>query len=210
MTTFHFRLERVLRARRVAEEVQRARLFEAETAARALDDAAQASTVASASSCDVLRADQSATTLDASRVLVAQSAHERVLAAELAARRRATEGRLAATTERVAWTSRRSDVRAARSANAAASTQSTRAGAHHGSGNAAGAANATRTPAPTASPTVRRSAVGPGYRRTRTARAAATRRSATGSCQPNTLSGRSSACQAGKPRAAVHPPAKTA
>lgn len=111
MTKFRFRLERVLRARRVAEEVQRARLFEAETAARALDDAARASVDASVSSCDVLRADQSATTLDATRVLVAQSAHERVLAAELAARRRAVEGRLAATTERAAWTTRRSDVR---------------------------------------------------------------------------------------------------
>jgi hypothetical protein len=111
MTKFRFRLERVLRARRVAEEVQRARLFEAETAARALDDAASACTDASASSRDVLRSDQSAPTLDATRILVAQSAHERVLAAEQAARQRAREGRLAATTERAAWTTRRSDVR---------------------------------------------------------------------------------------------------
>jgi len=111
MTKFRFRLERVLRAHRVAEEVQRARLFEAETLARSLDEAAQASSEASASSCAVLRSDQSADTLDAMRILVAQSAHARVLSAENAARERAAAARLVAQGERAAWTTRRSDVR---------------------------------------------------------------------------------------------------
>jgi hypothetical protein len=111
MTKFRFRLERVLRARRAAEEVQRARLFEAETLARSLDDAAQDCSEASASSCAVLRSDQSSASLDAARILVAQSAHERVLRAEHAARERAQAARIAAQGERAAWTTKRSDVR---------------------------------------------------------------------------------------------------
>lgn len=111
MTTFRFRLERVLRARRVAEEVQRARLFEAETLARTLEDVARDCSDASAASRDVLRSDQSAPTLDPSRILVAQSAHERVLTAEHDARQRALTAILAARGERAAWTTRRADVR---------------------------------------------------------------------------------------------------
>ncbi len=111
MNRFRFRLARVLRARHVAEEVQRAQLASAERSARELEGLAEQRGEASRAACEHVRAEQSAEALEAHRVLLSQAALERTRTAESEARAQARTGRAQAEVQRTLWQGLRSDVR---------------------------------------------------------------------------------------------------
>jgi hypothetical protein len=111
MKGFRFRLERVLRARRATEQLQRGRLAEAERGAHRAQDAAQAcSDAVSVAQADVGAA-QSAPSLDAAWIVVAQDAHERMTAVERRLLADAAASRDVAAAERKVWRALRADVR---------------------------------------------------------------------------------------------------
>jgi hypothetical protein len=111
VSRFRFRLERVLRARRAAEQMQRAELAVAETRARQAEDVERSCSERVAVARDDVRAAQSAESLDAAWIVLAQGAHERMRAVEGSLREVSHEARLAAAVERSAWRALRADVR---------------------------------------------------------------------------------------------------
>jgi hypothetical protein len=111
MKGFRFRLERVLRARRAAEQMQRGRLAEAERSARRADETAHTCSDAVAAARSDLGAEQSAPALDAGWIVVAQDAHERMTAVERHLHASARVARDAAAAERKTWRALRADVR---------------------------------------------------------------------------------------------------
>lgn len=110
MSAFKFKLGRVLRVRRATEEIQRAKLAEAESAARVREDEARDRADSVRDADESLRADQSAEELDPRRVLVALDASARLAALERAARARAVTARSAAESERATWRDARAGV----------------------------------------------------------------------------------------------------
>ena len=111
MSRFRFRLERVLRARRAAEQLQRAQLAEAEHGARRMESTAQSCTDAVYAARADMRTAQSAQSLDPAWILVSQDAHERMSAVERTLLANAAVARRAALTERTALRALRADVR---------------------------------------------------------------------------------------------------
>ncbi len=110
MSAFRFKLGRVLRVRRATEEIQRAKLAEAESGARDRETEAlsRADSVRAAEAS--LQADQSAAELDAGRILRALDASARLEGIERAARGRAVTARSAAEVERSTWRDARAGV----------------------------------------------------------------------------------------------------
>lgn len=110
MSAFRFKLGRVLRVRRATEEIQRAKLAEAEAGARTreIEAGLRAEDVRAAEAS--LRADQSAEQLDPNRVLVALDASSRLEAIERASRQRAATARAEAESERALWRGERAGV----------------------------------------------------------------------------------------------------
>jgi len=110
VSAFRFKLGRVLRVRRATEEIQRAKLAEAEAGAKAREVEAElrAEDVRGAEAS--LRADQSAEQLDPNRVLVALDASLRLEAIERASRQRAATARAEAESERTLWRGERAGV----------------------------------------------------------------------------------------------------
>ena len=110
MSAFRFKLGRVLRVRRATEEIQRAKLAEAESGARDREAEAlsRADSVREAEAS--LQVDQSATELDAGRILRALDASARLEAIERAGRGRAVTARSAAEVERATWRDARAGV----------------------------------------------------------------------------------------------------
>jgi flagellar export protein FliJ len=106
-----FRLERVLHARRAAERRQRAQLAVAENRAWSAESVALASSEAVRAARASVGEAQSATSLDASWIVVAQGAHARMTLVEERLHADAEVARGAAATERSAWRSLRADVR---------------------------------------------------------------------------------------------------
>jgi flagellar export protein FliJ len=111
VSVFRFRLARVLRARRTAEEVQRAQVYAAEQVARAAEGVAERCAELARGAQDSVRAGQSAQELDAAAVLIAQDAHARAQAVEQATHETARSARGSAEAERTVWKSLRTDVR---------------------------------------------------------------------------------------------------
>lgn len=110
MSAFRFKLGRVLRVRRATEEIQRARLAEAEAGARDREVEAESRAESVRAAEDSLRSDQSADELDAGRILVALDASARLEGLERAARGRAVVARAAAESERGVWRHARAGV----------------------------------------------------------------------------------------------------
>jgi len=110
VSAFRFKLGRVLRVRRATEEIQRAKLAEAEAGAtaREVEASLRAEDVRGAEAS--LRADQSAERLDPNRVLVALDASLRLEAIERASRQRAATARAEAESERALWRGERAGV----------------------------------------------------------------------------------------------------
>ena len=111
MSRYRFRLERVLHAKRAAEQLQRAQLAAAEHGARRSEQTARSCTDAVLAARADLRAEQSADALDPARILVSQDAHERMSVVEQSLHAQAELARQAATTERTVWRALRVDVR---------------------------------------------------------------------------------------------------
>jgi hypothetical protein len=111
VTRFRFRLERVLHARRAAEQMQRAELAAAENLARRAEERADAwSDDVRTAQADV-RAAQAAKSLDAGWILVSHTAHEQMVVVERDLCAAADVASDAAATERAAWRALRADVR---------------------------------------------------------------------------------------------------
>lgn len=110
MSAFKFRLARVLRVRHATEEIQRARLAEAEFDARERESEATSRAESVRAAHADLADGQSAEQLDPSRVLVAIDAAARIERIELDARVRAVSARNAAESERSIWRDARADV----------------------------------------------------------------------------------------------------
>jgi hypothetical protein len=111
MTRHRFRLERVLHARRAAEQMQRAELARAETRARRAEDAERTCGESVAAASEDVRAAQSSETLDAQWITIAHGAHERMCIALRSLHEIAGGARRAASIERSAWRALRADVR---------------------------------------------------------------------------------------------------
>jgi flagellar biosynthesis chaperone FliJ len=111
VTRFRFRLERVLRARRAAEQMQRAQLAEAERGARRAEETAQSCTGAVLAARADVRAEQSAQSLDPTWIVVAQDAHDRMSVVERRRIADAAAARDVAASERRTWRALRADVR---------------------------------------------------------------------------------------------------
>lgn len=110
MSAFKFRLSRVLRVRHATEEIQRARLAEAEHEAREREFEATAHADSVRAAHADLADGQSSEQLDPARVLVAIDAAARIERIELDARGRAISARNAAEHERSTWREARADV----------------------------------------------------------------------------------------------------
>ena len=110
MSAFRFKLGRVLRVRRATEEIQRAKLAEAESGAREREAEAlsRADSVRAAEAS--LQVEQSAPELDAGRVLRSLDASARLERIERAARGRAVQARCAAEVVRDTWREARAGV----------------------------------------------------------------------------------------------------
>jgi flagellar biosynthesis chaperone FliJ len=111
VTRFRFRLERVLRARRAAEQMQRAQLAEAERGARRAEETAHSCTGAVLAARTDVRAAQSAQSLDPTWIVVAQDAHDRMSVVERLRIAEAAAARGVAASERSSWRALRADVR---------------------------------------------------------------------------------------------------
>jgi len=105
------RLDRVLRARRAAERLQRARLAGAEDLARRAEAIAQSCREDVNEAGDDLRGAQSAPRLDPAWIVVAQDALARMTAVEENLQAQAATSRGAAAVERATWRALRADVR---------------------------------------------------------------------------------------------------
>jgi flagellar biosynthesis chaperone FliJ len=110
VSAFKFRLARVLRVRRATEEIQRAKLAQAEAGACELETEAlsRAESVRAAEAS--LRIEQAAPELDTGRILVGLDASARLEGLERSAHVRATTARSAAEVERSVWRDARADV----------------------------------------------------------------------------------------------------
>jgi hypothetical protein len=111
VSRFRFRLERVLRARRAAEQLQRGELAKAEKGARLREESAQACTASVLAAEADVRAAQAADALDPAWILVAHGAHERMTAEEARLSAQAAAARQAAAAQRTVWRALRADVR---------------------------------------------------------------------------------------------------
>jgi flagellar export protein FliJ len=111
MSRFRFRLERVLHARRAAEQLQRAELAVAEHRARRAEETAYACGDSVRAALGDVRSAQAAPSLDASWILLAQGAHERMTGVERSLRATAAGAREEVAKERAAWRTLRADVR---------------------------------------------------------------------------------------------------
>lgn len=111
MSRFKFRLERVLHARRAAEQLQRAQLAGAEGRAWRAETLALACSDAVKAARESVGASQSAPKLDPAWIVVAQGAHTRMTLVEDHLHAEADASRRAAAAERAAWRALRADVR---------------------------------------------------------------------------------------------------
>ena len=111
MTRYRFRLERVLHARRAAEQLQRAELAQAENRARRAEETADACTDALHAARADLSRSQSAQSLDAAWILVSQAAEARMSAVEGELHALAEAAREQVAVVRVAWRALRTDVK---------------------------------------------------------------------------------------------------
>jgi hypothetical protein len=105
------RLERVLRARRAAEQLQKAQLAAAETRARRAEALAGSCSHAVDAAREDVRSAQAAPALDPAWIVVAQDAHARMALVEESLHADADVSRQAAATERTTWRALRADVR---------------------------------------------------------------------------------------------------
>ncbi|MBL8861981.1 MAG: hypothetical protein JNK02_08200 [Planctomycetes bacterium] len=110
MSGFRFKLGRVLRVRRAAEEIQRARLAAAEDAAATSEHEARLRRASVDAARQVLGAEQGAERIDVARVLVALSASARVEDCAAEAHERARSDRSGAESERSVWRDARAGV----------------------------------------------------------------------------------------------------
>ncbi|MFN0007784.1 MAG: hypothetical protein ACKVXR_07735 [Planctomycetota bacterium] len=111
MSRFRFRLERVLHARRAAEQLQRAQLAAAEGRAWRAETLAHSCSDAVKAAREDVRAAQSTPTLDPAWIVVAQGAHTRMTLVEEHLHAQADVSRRAAAVERASWRGLRADVR---------------------------------------------------------------------------------------------------
>ena len=110
MSAFRFRLGRVLRVRRATEEIERGHLAEAEASARLREATAEERAASRDGAVETLRGEQTQAAIDATRVLVAQDAAERLACLEQAARALARTARDAAESRRAVWRDARAGV----------------------------------------------------------------------------------------------------